>query len=669
MFRKILIANRGEIACRVMRSAARLGMRTVAVYSDADRDALHVRLAGEARRIGPAPARESYLNAEAVIAAARETGAEAIHPGYGFLSENEAFARACAAAGVVFIGPSPDAIAAMGDKSAAKTLMEKAGVPLVPGYHGANQDADFLLARAEAIGFPVLIKASAGGGGKGMRIVRRGAEFEAALASCRREAKSAFGDDRVLVERYLERPRHIEVQVFGDAHGNCVHLFERDCSVQRRHQKVLEEAPAPGMTAVRRREMGDAAVAAAKAIAYAGAGTVEFIAEQDGRFYFMEMNTRLQVEHPVTEMITGLDLVEWQLRVASGEPLPRRQDQLELRGHAIEARVYAEDPGRDFLPSTGRLAHLAFPAASEAVRIDTGVETGATISPHYDPMIAKLIVWGEDRSAALARLRAALAECEIAGVASNVEFLARLAASTAFARAELDTGLIERSREELFPPRAPAPDEALAAVALAELLLEQANARERASASGDPHSPWNEIDGWRMNEDSHHDFVFTEGDAQYPVTVRFLAAGQRVAISGREYALEGEWLGEQMLLVHLDGRTFKARALREAGDWHVFVASGHRRFALRDEFYGLDVDAGGGSLAAPMPGKIVAVMVKPGQKVGKGTPLVILEAMKMEHTIAAPADGVVKEIHYAPGEQVLEGAELIAFEALESEAR
>ncbi|MGA7984783.1 MAG: acetyl-CoA carboxylase biotin carboxylase subunit, partial [Burkholderiales bacterium] len=452
MFRKILIANRGEIACRVMRSAERLGIRTVAVYSDADRDALHVRLAHEACRIGPAPARESYLNAEAVIAAARETGAEAIHPGYGFLSENEAFARACAAAGIVFIGPTAEAIAAMGDKSAAKTLMEKARVPLVPGYHGENQDAAFLLGHAEAIGFPVLIKASAGGGGKGMRIVRRGAEFDAALASCRREAKSAFGDDRVLIERYLERPRHIEIQVFGDAHGNCVHLFERDCSVQRRHQKVLEEAPAPGMTVERRHEMGEAAVAAARAIKYRGAGTVEFIAEQDGRFYFMEMNTRLQVEHPVTEMITGLDLVEWQLRVAAGERLPRAQDELEIRGHAIEARLYAEDPARDFLPATGRLAHLAFPAASDSVRIDTGVESGATITPHYDPMIAKLIVWGEDRGAALARLRGALAACEVAGVATNVEFLGRLAASGAFARAELDTGLIERCHDELLPP-------------------------------------------------------------------------------------------------------------------------------------------------------------------------------------------------------------------------
>ena len=667
MFRKILIANRGEIACRVMRSAARLGIRTVAVYSDADRDALHVRLADEARRIGPAPARESYLNSEAVLGAARDSGAQAIHPGYGFLSENAAFARACAAAGIVFIGPTPEAIAAMGDKSAAKALMEKARVPLVPGYHGENQDAGFLLGRAEAIGFPVLIKASAGGGGKGMRIVRRGAEFDAALASCRREAKSAFGDDRVLVERYLERPRHIEVQVFGDAHGNCVHLFERDCSVQRRHQKVLEEAPAPGMTDARRREMGEAAVAAAKAIAYTGAGTVEFICEQDGRFYFMEMNTRLQVEHPVTEMITGLDLVEWQLRVAAGERLPRAQEELKIRGHAIEARVYAEDPRREFLPATGRIAHLAFPAASAVVRIDTGVEAGATITPHYDPMIAKLIVWGEDRTAALARLRAALAACEIAGVATNVEFLGRLVASSAFTRADLDTGLIERCRDELFPPRAPAPPEALAAVALAELLLERSSARERARTSSDPYSPWNEVDGWRMNEDSHHAFVFTEGETQYPVTVRFLAAGQRVVIAGHDHALEGEWLDKNTLLVRLDGHTFKARAARDASNWHMFSDSGYRRFALRDELHGLDDDVGGGSLAAPMPGKIIAVMVQPGQKVGKGAPLVILEAMKMEHTIAAPADGVVKEVHYAPGEQVLEGAELIAFEALESD--
>ena len=665
MFRTILIANRGEIACRVMRTAQRLGIRTVAVYSDADRDALHVRLADEARRIGPPAARESYLNGEAIIRAARESGAEAIHPGYGFLSENQAFARACATAGIVFIGPSPDAIAAMGDKSAAKRLMEGAGVPLVPGYHGEGQDPKMLAWEAGRIGFPVLIKASAGGGGKGMRIVRRDAEFADALASCQREAKSSFGDERVLVERYLERPRHIEVQVFGDSQGNVVHLFERDCSVQRRHQKVLEEAPAPGMTDSRRREMGEAAVAAAKAIHYSGAGTVEFIAEQDGRFYFMEMNTRLQVEHPVTEMITGLDLVEWQLRVAAGEPLPRKQQELAIRGHAIEARIYAEDPGRGFLPSTGRLAHLSFPLQSPAVRVDTGVETGAVITPHYDPMLAKLIAWGEDRGAALARLRAALAQCEVAGVTTNVEFLGRVVASRAFAAGELDTGLIERNRDALFPVEIPASDEALATAALAELLLERDGARQRARASGDPHSPWHEVDGWRLNQESHHDFAFSSGESTYPVTVRFLAEGQRVAIGGREYALDGEYLADGELLIRLDGRSFKARALRDGTDWHVFTDGGYQRLALRGELEGLDVDAGGGSLAAPMPGKIVAVMVKPGDKVEKGAPLVILEAMKMEHTIAAPAHGVVKEVHYAAGEQVLEGAELIAFEALE----
>jgi 3-methylcrotonyl-CoA carboxylase alpha subunit len=662
MFRKILIANRGEIACRVIRTARRLGLRTVAVYSDADRDARHVRLADEARRIGPPAARESYLNAEAILAAARDTGAEAIHPGYGFLSENEGFARACAKAGLVFIGPSPESIAAMGDKSAAKQLMEKARVPLVPGYHGERQEAAFLAKEAERIAYPVLIKASAGGGGKGMRVVRGAAEFKAALEGAQREARSAFGDERVLIERCLERPRHIEVQVFGDTHGDLVYLFERDCSVQRRHQKVLEEAPAPGMTEKRRKEMGEAALAAARAVKYVGAGTVEFIAEQDGRFYFMEMNTRLQVEHPVTEMITGLDLVEWQLRVAAGEPLPLKQGDLRIRGHAIEARLYAEDPARDFLPQTGRIAHLRFPEEAADLRTDTGVETGASITPYYDPMIAKLIAWGEDRPAALARLACALDEVEIAGLRTNVEFLARTVRSRAFTSADLDTGLIERSRAELFPPRESLSDEVLAAAAYAELLAEEDAARSRAAASGDPHSPWDRVDGWRLNQDSHHAFALAEGGERHLVTVHFHDAGHRLGIAGREFALEGERLADGRLLVRLDGRATKARAVRDGRDWHVFIDGAHRRLTLHDELEGLDIDAVSGSLAAPMPGKVIAVMVKPGDKVAKGDPLLILEAMKMEHTIAAPADGVVQEIHFAVGEQVPEGAELLKLE-------
>ncbi len=662
MFRKILIANRGEIACRVMRTAHRMGIRTVAVYSDADRDARHVRLADAARRIGPPVARESYLNAEAILAAARDTGAEAIHPGYGFLSENEGFARACTKAGIVFIGPTPEAIAAMGDKSAAKQLMEKARVPLVPGYHGGRQEAAFLAKEAERIGYPVLIKASAGGGGKGMRVVRAAGEFKAALEGAQREAKSAFGDERVLIERCLDRPRHIEVQVFGDTHGNFVYLFERDCSVQRRHQKVLEEAPAPGMTEKRRKEMGEVALAAARAVKYVGAGTVEFIAEQDGRFYFMEMNTRLQVEHPVTEMITGLDLVEWQLRVAAGEPLPLKQGDVKIRGHAIEARLYAEDPARDFLPQTGRLAHLYFPEDTADLRTDTGVESGASITPYYDPMIAKLIAWGEDRPAALARLSSALDQVEIAGLRTNVGFLARTVRSRAFTSAELDTGLIERSRAELFPPREPLSDEVLAAAAYAELLAEEDAARARASASSDPHSPWDRVDGWRLNQDSHHAFAFAEGDECHVVTVHFHDAGHRIGIAGHEFALEGERLADGRLLVRLDGRAIKARAVRDGRDWHVFIDGAHRRLTLRDELEGLDIDAVSGSLAAPMPGKVIAVMVKPGDKVAKGAPLLILEAMKMEHTIAAPADGVVQEIHYAAGEQVPEGAELLRLE-------
>ena len=667
MFRKILIANRGEIACRVITAARDMGVRTVAVYSDADSDARHVALADEARRIGPPEARASYLNAESVLAAARETGAEAIHPGYGFLSENESFATACARAGIVFIGPTPEAIAAMGDKSAAKRLMEKAGVPLLPGYHGEKQDAAFLRKEADKIGYPVLIKASAGGGGKGMRIVQDAEAFAAALASARREAKAAFGDDRVLIEKYLERPRHIEVQVFGDSRGDVVYLFERDCSVQRRHQKVLEEAPAPGLSAGQRKKMGEAAVAAAKSIKYTGAGTVEFIAAQDGTFYFMEMNTRLQVEHPVTEMITGLDLVKWQLSIAAGEPLPMRQQDLGFRGHAIEARIYAENPAKGFLPSTGTLRHLRAPAgiefryAAAPVRVDSGVREGDVITPHYDPMIAKLIVWGEDRAVALGRMRAALTACEIVGVASNVEFLARTVASKAFSSADLDTHLIDRSRDELFPSDAGAGDEELAAAAFAELLAEEAQAAAKAKASGDPYSPWNRVDGWRLNLGSHHELVFAEGDREHRVALHFTAAGLRFSVGERECALAGSE-DDGVLRVMLGDASFRIRAVRDGIDWHLFRDAIHHVLTLKSVQTSPAPDAIIGTLAAPMPGKILQVLVQAGAVVARGAPLVILEAMKMEHTIAAPHDGRVVEIHFKPGEQVNEGVELLRLE-------
>jgi 3-methylcrotonyl-CoA carboxylase alpha subunit len=642
VFRKILIANRGEIACRVIRTAKRMGVRTVALYSDADRNALHVEMADEARHIGPPPAAESYLKIDAIIAAAKLTGAEAVHPGYGFLAENEDFAAACQRAGLVFIGPSPEAIAAMGDKSAAKRLMEEAGVPLVPGYHGEKQDAALLAKEADRIGYPVLIKPSAGGGGKGMRVVTDGKAFAAALEGARREAKAAFGDERVLIERYLERPRHIEMQVFGDTHGNVVHLYERDCSVQRRHQKVIEEAPAPRFAA--RAEMGAAAVAAAKAIRYAGAGTVEFIAEQDGRFYFMEMNTRLQVEHPVTEMITGLDLVELQLRVAAGERLPFTQDAVRAHGHAIEARIYAEDPERDFLPATGRLVHLAFPADA---RVDTGVRQGDEISAWYDPLIAKLVVHGEDRAAALARMTAALRETQIVGLTTNVEFLRRVCESPAFANAELETGLIERQRAALFAPRGPVPAEVLAAAAFAELAHEEEMARKHAAGSGDPHSPWHAVDGWRLNAESHHDFTLTVGDAEHRVRVAFKDQGPALSIDGQSY----------------EAPVSKAKTVHEGRKWHVFHDGLRWTLSLKEELAEVDADTSAGSLAAPMPGRVIKLFVEPGAKVKRGEPLLILEAMKMEHTITAPGDGTIKEIHYAAGEQVLEGAQLIRMDS------
>ena len=679
MFTKILIANRGEIACRVAATTHRLGVKSVAVYSEADANAKHVAVCDEAVPIGPASAKESYLRADKIIEAALATGAQAIHPGYGFLSENADFAAACAQAGLVFIGPPASAIRAMGSKSAAKTLMEKAKVPLVPGYHGDTQDADFLQEQADRIGYPVLLKASAGGGGKGMRIVEKSADFKAALQSCKREAANSFGDDRVLVEKYLTRPRHIEIQVFADTKGDCVYLFERDCSVQRRHQKVLEEAPAPGMTEERRRAMGEAAVAAAKAVGYVGAGTVEFIANQDGTFYFMEMNTRLQVEHPVTEMITGLDLVEWQLRIASGEALPKKQHELAIRGHALEARIYAENPEKGFLPSIGTLRHLHTPvaaafglgtlppsrpspckgegedrAASGYVRIDSGVREGDAISPFYDPMIAKLIVWGNDRSQALAHMAQALSEYRIVGLATNAAFLKRLVESKPFSDADLDTGLIERHRDALFPPAQPAGLPALALAAASLLSTEQSNAND----------PWANTSGWRMNSTLIRQLDFADESNAYPVCIGYRQSGWTIRHADVSAPMTLIERNGCELTIRLDGTTVRGAVVRDGDAFHVFTGGSHVVLNYRDPLaHAGQAEAEGGRLTAPMPGRIVALLVDKGRKVEKGTPLLIMEAMKMEHTIAAPADGVVEDLLYAVGDQVAEGAQLLAFKA------
>ncbi len=686
MFTKILIANRGEIACRVAATAHRMGVKSVAVYSEADANAKHAAVCDESVPIGPAAAKESYLRADKIIAAALATGAQAIHPGYGFLSENADFAQACADAGLVFIGPPASAIRAMGSKSAAKELMEKAGVPLVPGYHGENQDADFLNAQADRIGYPVLLKASAGGGGKGMRIVGKSEDFKAALASCKREAINSFGDDKVLVEKYLTRPRHIEIQVFADTLGNCVYLFERDCSVQRRHQKVLEEAPAPGMTAERRAAMGSAAVAAAKAVGYVGAGTVEFIANQDGSFYFMEMNTRLQVEHPVTEMITGLDLVEWQLRVASGQPLPLRQEQLAINGHAIEARIYAENPEKGFLPSIGTLRHLHMPravnfevlgrstfsppsrpspsqgegevsAARGVVRIDSGVREGDAISPFYDPMIAKLIVWGKDREAALAHMSQALAEYRIVGLASNIAFLKRLIESRPFSTADLDTGLIERNHDALFPP-APAASIQVLALAAASLL-----ASEQAAAANDP---WANTSGWRMNSTLQRRLDFADESQACPVTIGYAQQGWSIRHGAASSMMRLNRQDAHDISIKLGDQSVHGTVVREGEVFHVFNGGRHAMLHYNDPMaHAGEAETEGGRLTAPMPGKIVAVLVKPGDKVEKGAPLLIMEAMKMEHTIAAPAAGVVDELLYVVGDQVADGAQLLSFKIAE----
>ena len=671
MFKKILIANRGEIACRVAATARRMGLKTVAVYSDADAGAKHVQACDEAVHVGGSAPKDSYLRWERILQAAKDTGAEAVHPGYGFLSENEDFAKACAAAGLVFIGPPASAILAMGLKAESKRLMEAAGVPLVPGYHGADQDPALLQREADRIGYPALIKASAGGGGKGMRVVEKSEDFAAALASCKREAINSFGSDAVLIEKYVQRPRHIEIQVFGDTQGNCVYLFERDCSVQRRHQKVLEEAPAPGMSDALRAQMGAAAVAAAKAVNYVGAGTVEFIVEQTAydqpdsmKFFFMEMNTRLQVEHPVTEAITGLDLVEWQLRVANGEPLPLRQDQLRIQGHAIEARICAENPDNHFLPATGTLQVYRKPQASSferanmsdtgvAVRIDDGVREGDTISPFYDSMVAKLIVHGDTREQALARLDTALAQTHIVGLNTNVQFLRHVVRSPAFAKAQLDTALIQREAAVLFKQDPVGLAAAAAAVIAATLYAE-------ADVKGN--DPFSRRDGWQSHGTTRRRFeleydgqpvraVLTYGD------VLRLQVGE--GLEGREAAMQFTPQGDG-LWVQFNGVRTHSTVHAQGEVRHVFTPQGATRITVLDPLaHAGEAAQEGGRLTAPMPGKVVSFAVKAGDKVKAGQALAVMEAMKMEHTISAPQDGTVAELLYAPGDQVADGAELL----------
>lgn len=690
MFTKLLIANRGEISCRIIKTAQRMGILTVALYSDADQQALHVKMADEAVHVGPSPSKDSYLQAEKIIQIALKVGADAIHPGYGFLSENATFANLCKQHNIVFVGPPVSAIEAMGSKSAAKNIMELAKVPLVPGYHGGDQSVDGLKSHADKMGYPVLLKAAAGGGGKGMRQVWKSSEFNDALTAAKREAMSSFNDDLMLVEKYLTAPRHVEIQVFCDNFGDGVYLFERDCSVQRRHQKIIEEAPAFGMPPALRTQMGEAALKAAKAIHYAGAGTVEFLLDSDGQFYFMEMNTRLQVEHPVTEMITGQDLVEWQLRVANNEPLPLAQDALKINGHAFEARIYAEDPSNDFLPATGRLSLLQPPIESRHVRVDTGVVQGDEVCVFYDPMIAKLIVWDENRDKALARLTKALTEYHIDGVVTNIEFLYNLASSAPFKAEQIDTGFIEKNHDLLLLNNKQDIKDLLPIAALYLMLSGQQNS---ASNVQDQYSPWSLSNAWRANEQHLQNLELMVGDNTFSIQVsqsgalsQSRAVSQSGAVSQSKAFSQSRAVSQSVFHIKVNQQDYQCAGVIEKNQL-ISTINGHKTLANVNahqdghsifcngkviRFKSLQADIGDtqdnnadAGFIAPMNGTVVAILVEPGEQVELGQTLMVMEAMKMEHSLTAPAAGSVSEFYFKAGELVDGGTELLAFEAVQ----
>ena len=666
MFNKILIANRGEIAVRIARTASKLGITSVAVYSEADANAMHVEICDEAYNIGAAAASESYLRGDKILQVAKLCGAQAIHPGYGFLSENAEFAALCDKAGIVFIGPPVSAIEAMGSKSEAKKIMQSASVPLVPGYHGDDQNDDLLLTESKAIGYPQLIKATAGGGGKGMRVVNQESEFDSALISARREALASFGDDKVLIERYLPAPRHVEMQIFADRHGNVVHLFERDCSIQRRHQKVLEEAPAPGMTKALREQMGEAAINCAKAIGYVGAGTVEFLLDTDGSFYFMEMNTRLQVEHPVTEMITGLDLVHWQLQVASGSALPLQQPDIQLNGHAFEARIYAESPQRDFMPATGRIQYLAEPEENESLRIDTGVRAGDDIGINYDPMISKLIVHGDDRATALSKMRQALRDYHILGVQTNIGFLSSLLNVEEFADEEFDTGFIETHYKKLFDKEA---ENSALAVCVASMAVLPVIARDKNEHFSclDPWSPWQDKSGWRLNQIACHRIKLIREEIDYSVKITPLNDRWRIRFNQNEFDVKARWLDQTEFQIEINSSLLTIPVLINNDDISLWLNNQEWRFTRHNPMQALDHETvSDNQFVAPMPGAIISLPVKQGDTVEAGDVVLVMEAMKMEHSMTAPVKATVADVYCSPGDQVEEGDRLITLEPVES---